>query len=174
MEYDDLSGIPIRYGIQQNMPSSKIYKMSTNSLQKASHHHQQTTSTNTLHKQTNIFKHLYPNNQTVNMRTSFTTLFVLSGLIASSVATPAHFRRQATDVCATGTPNCCDVDVLGIADLDCTTRKSLNFDFSGLQFSQETMLTISSQLHPSQQLLLTSPPSAPILERMPDAAILIS
>jgi hypothetical protein len=59
------------------------------------------------------------------MKTSFATLFVLSGLIASSVATPAtRLRRQATAVCASGTPNCCDVDVLGIADLDCAVRKS--------------------------------------------------
>ncbi|PMD17559.1 hydrophobin 2, partial [Hyaloscypha hepaticicola] len=31
-----------------------------------------------------------------------------------------RLRRQAASaVCASGTPNCCDVDVLGIADLDC-------------------------------------------------------
>jgi hypothetical protein len=58
------------------------------------------------------------------MRTSFTTIFAVSGLIASVVATPAYFQRRQTDVCATGTPQCCDVDVLGIADLDCSTRKS--------------------------------------------------
>jgi hypothetical protein len=59
------------------------------------------------------------------MKASFTALFVLSGLIASSVATPAMSveRRQASLVCATGTPNCCDVDVLGVADLDCAVRK---------------------------------------------------
>ncbi|KAN0117318.1 hydrophobin 5 [Hyaloscypha variabilis] len=54
------------------------------------------------------------------MKTSFTTFFVLSGLVASSLATPAsRIRRQADVVCGSGTPNCCDVDVLGIADLDC-------------------------------------------------------
>ena len=59
------------------------------------------------------------------MKTSFTTLFVVSGLIASCLATPAtRIRRQADVVCGSGTPNCCDVDVLGIADLDCTVRKS--------------------------------------------------
>ncbi|KAH8778147.1 Bhp2, hydrophobin class II [Hyaloscypha finlandica] len=71
------------------------------------------------------------------MKASFTTIFVLSGLIASSVATPAMSveRRQASLVCATGTPNCCDVDILGVADLDCavppTTPTSVD-DFTSI------------------------------------------
>jgi hypothetical protein len=54
------------------------------------------------------------------MQFSAITLFALSGLFATSMAKPAY-RRQ-TNVCASGTPNCCDVDVLGIADLDCEVR----------------------------------------------------
>ncbi|CZR60837.1 related to trihydrophobin precursor [Phialocephala subalpina] len=56
----------------------------------------------------------------------FTSLAALASLLAVSFATPAHFsdglvERQATLVCASGTPQCCDVDVLGVADLDCST-----------------------------------------------------
>ena len=59
----------------------------------------------------------------------FTSLAALASLLAVSFATPAHFsdglvERQATLVCASGTPQCCDVDVLGVADLDCSTRMS--------------------------------------------------
>ncbi|KUJ20303.1 Bhp2, hydrophobin class II [Mollisia scopiformis] len=59
------------------------------------------------------------------MRTEITSLTVLAGLFALAFATPARHMtladRQATLVCASGTPQCCDVDVLGVADLDCET-----------------------------------------------------
>ncbi|RDW94503.1 hypothetical protein BP5796_00266 [Coleophoma crateriformis] len=58
------------------------------------------------------------------MRTSFVSLFALSGLFASTLAMPATLldTRQA-GICSSGsaTPLCCDVDVLGVADLDCST-----------------------------------------------------
>lgn len=31
--------------------------------------------------------------------------------------------RQVPDLCASGSPYCCETDVLGVADLDCVTRK---------------------------------------------------
>ena len=60
------------------------------------------------------------------MRTSFITLF---GLLASAMAIPAATRvtaRQAT-LCSSGNAYCCDVDVLGIADLDCEAREFLQY-----------------------------------------------
>ena len=47
-------------------------------------------------------------------------------LAASAMAMPAHLvDRQVLGLCSSGTPVCCDVDVLGVADLNCETRKSL-------------------------------------------------
>jgi hypothetical protein len=70
------------------------------------------------------------------MRTTFTSiaaltgLFATAGLFTTTFATPAAHvdslvDRQATLVCASGTPQCCDVDVLGVADLDCSTPPSV-------------------------------------------------
>ncbi|TAQ87922.1 hypothetical protein B7494_g3768 [Chlorociboria aeruginascens] len=65
------------------------------------------------------------------MRTSFTTtLFILSGLFANSLAVPATLQRSLDQrqigICSSAetTPLCCDVDVLGVADLDCETPPS--------------------------------------------------
>jgi len=101
---------------------SEIYKVITNSLQKL--YHPSINNIKFLHQQS-IPNTSNPKKKIINMKTSFIAIF-LSGLIASSVATPAtRLRRQAASaVCASGTPNCCDVDVLGIADLDCAVRKS--------------------------------------------------
>ena len=61
------------------------------------------------------------------MRTAFTVaaLAALAGLFTSSVATPAKSieNRQASLYCASGTPQCCAVDVLGVVSLNCETRK---------------------------------------------------
>ncbi|KAE8443058.1 hypothetical protein EG329_002381 [Mollisiaceae sp. DMI_Dod_QoI] len=60
------------------------------------------------------------------MRTEFTSVAVFAGLFALSFASPARLnQRQATLVCASGSPQCCDVDVLGVADLDCSTPPSV-------------------------------------------------
>lgn len=40
-------------------------------------------------------------------------------------------RRQTSELCGTDTPLCCEVDVEGVADLDCTRRMScLGLDHS--------------------------------------------
>lgn len=55
-----------------------------------------------------------------------TTLVTLSALIATTLALPATSvaKRQA-GLCSSslGSPLCCDVDVLGVADLNCEQRK---------------------------------------------------
>jgi hypothetical protein len=53
------------------------------------------------------------------MRTSFMTLF---GLVAIAAAVPA--KRQTT-LCGSGTAQCCSVDVLGVADLNCANPPTL-------------------------------------------------
>lgn len=53
------------------------------------------------------------------MRTSFITLF---GLAASVAAIPARVMERQTTLCSSGTAQCCSVDVLGVADLDCANR----------------------------------------------------
>jgi hypothetical protein len=56
------------------------------------------------------------------MRTSFIAIF---GLFAVTIAVPASLSPRQSDVCsgAEGTPLCCDVNVLGVADLDCAPRE---------------------------------------------------
>jgi hypothetical protein len=60
------------------------------------------------------------------MRSTIVTLY---GFIASSLAVYGRVvdQRQA-GICsgAEGTPLCCDVDVLGVADLDCSPRKAFS------------------------------------------------
>ncbi|KIM95312.1 hypothetical protein OIDMADRAFT_171502 [Oidiodendron maius Zn] len=54
------------------------------------------------------------------MRTSVATLF---GLLAGALSVHGMtIARRQSGICpgAEGTPLCCDVDVLGVADLDCT------------------------------------------------------
>ncbi|KAK0101356.1 hypothetical protein ONS95_006531 [Cadophora gregata] len=56
------------------------------------------------------------------MRTSFSTIFALSALFASSMAHPTFLEERQFPVClGAGSPLCCDVDVLGVADLNCDT-----------------------------------------------------
>ncbi|RDL42077.1 Uncharacterized protein BP5553_02056 [Venustampulla echinocandica] len=58
------------------------------------------------------------------MKTSFMTLF---GLVASILAMPAtRLNSRQAGLCssALATPLCCDVDVLGVADLDCAPPAS--------------------------------------------------
>ncbi|RFU31451.1 hypothetical protein B7463_g4895, partial [Scytalidium lignicola] len=64
------------------------------------------------------------------MRTSTITLLGLAA-VALSVPTTPNKPRQA-DICsgADSTPLCCDVDVLGVADLDCSTPPTLPTDIS--------------------------------------------
>ena len=55
------------------------------------------------------------------MRTSFITAFAL---FAGAMAIPAtKVQRQTYTPCTSGNANCCDVNVLGIADLDCESGK---------------------------------------------------
>lgn len=104
------------------------------------------------------------------MRTSFTSIAAIAGLFALASAVPAYFgdglvERQATLVCASGTPQCCDVDVLGVADLDCANRK----DPASVSPKYFTDMTLP-QLLRSQQLLTTSLPFALISARLIGAA----
>ncbi|KAJ5054816.1 uncharacterized protein L3040_001080 [Drepanopeziza brunnea f. sp. 'multigermtubi'] len=55
------------------------------------------------------------------MRASFSPILALSSLLTSSLAFPAMLNERQVALCSTGTPVCCDVDVLGVADLDCIT-----------------------------------------------------
>lgn len=54
--------------------------------------------------------------------------FAVAVLVASAMAAPA---LEARDVCPGGltnsNPKCCSVDVLGVLSLDCTTRKSYEY-----------------------------------------------
>lgn len=50
------------------------------------------------------------------------SVIALSGFVACALALPSLTSRQ-TSVCSEGTPQCCDVNVLGLADLDCSTRE---------------------------------------------------
>merc|ERR1712068_61814 len=79
--------------------------------------------TNTLHIQPTQSSKLQTlsSPSTANMRTSFSTIFALSGLVASVIAHPAFLAERQLPVCSSGSPLCCDVDVLGVADLDCIT-----------------------------------------------------
>jgi hypothetical protein len=55
------------------------------------------------------------------MRTSFITAFAL---FAGAMAIPAtRVQQRQAYTCGSGDLNCCDVNVLGIADLDCEARK---------------------------------------------------
>lgn len=58
----------------------------------------------------------------------FSKIIAVFGLLSTSlaVAVPAVASRQTVFACGTGTAQCCDVDVLGIADLDCTTRELIS------------------------------------------------
>ncbi|TVY34300.1 Cryparin [Lachnellula subtilissima] len=56
------------------------------------------------------------------MRTSFVTLF---GLAATVAAIPARVMERQTTLCSSGTAQCCSVDVLGVADLDCANPPTL-------------------------------------------------
>jgi hypothetical protein len=89
------------------------------------------------------------------MRTSFITLL---GLFASAMASPA-MRRQLS-VCSTGSPQCCSVDVLGVADLDCAARKLFPPpDFAALSpYKYSSLRHLTDRMQPPKLL-----PVSPIL-----------
>lgn len=70
-----------------------------------------------------------------------TALAATTTLFATALATPAflsssQLRPRASNLCVGGvgsTPQCCAVDVLGVADLDCSARAS-PFSFPVLPF----------------------------------------
>ncbi|TGO45144.1 hypothetical protein BCON_0418g00070 [Botryotinia convoluta] len=45
----------------------------------------------------------------------------MTALFASAFAMPATLVSRQDTICSSGSPECCDVDVLGVADLDCVT-----------------------------------------------------
>ncbi|CZS93776.1 related to trihydrophobin precursor [Rhynchosporium agropyri] len=98
----------------------EIYKMNTNSLQKSPHlhPHQQSNNLTSLSPNTTTIFHYQSISSTANM-VSFTQILALSGLFASALALPANVERQVIALCSSGTAQCCDVDVLGVADLNC-------------------------------------------------------
>ncbi|KAH8809275.1 Bhp2, hydrophobin class II [Xylogone sp. PMI_703] len=57
------------------------------------------------------------------------SVITLVGLVACAIAVPTtpNTARQLP-VCSEGSPQCCDVDVLGVADLDCSTPPSTPTD----------------------------------------------
>lgn len=62
------------------------------------------------------------------MRTS--TITLISAFAVAALASPAWLvQRQTVFTCGSGDAKCCDVDVLGIADLDCTDRMPPPFLF---------------------------------------------
>lgn len=61
------------------------------------------------------------------MRTSF---IALATLFAGGIAMPATLSKR-TFTCSSGTANCCDVDILGVADLNCETGKSYHCVYAG-------------------------------------------
>ena len=58
------------------------------------------------------------------MRTSFMTIIALA---ATAFAFPTALDQRQALICSSGTQQCCDVNVLGVADLNCETRKSRLF-----------------------------------------------
>ncbi|PQE26870.1 hypothetical protein CJF31_00003587 [Rutstroemia sp. NJR-2017a BVV2] len=58
----------------------------------------------------------------------FPTIIAFTALITSTLAMPATLTTRQVGLCSAGTPQCCDVDVLGIADLDCETPPSVPTD----------------------------------------------
>ncbi|KAB8291154.1 hypothetical protein EYC80_009842 [Monilinia laxa] len=48
-------------------------------------------------------------------------VFALTTFLTSTLAIPATFSSRQDAICSSGSPVCCDVDVLGVADLDCET-----------------------------------------------------
>ncbi|TEY39878.1 hypothetical protein BOTCAL_0448g00040 [Botryotinia calthae] len=49
------------------------------------------------------------------------TIVSMTALFASALAMPATLISRQDAICSSGIPQCCDVDVLGVADLDCET-----------------------------------------------------
>ncbi|KAF5867598.1 putative hydrophobin protein [Botrytis fragariae] len=45
----------------------------------------------------------------------------MTALFASALAMPATLVSRQDAICSSGNPQCCDTDVLGVADLDCET-----------------------------------------------------
>lgn len=61
----------------------------------------------------------------------FSTELIVAALAAVAVAVPAALTPRQLPICSGLNSNgqCCAVDVLGIADLDCEDRKSLMKQF---------------------------------------------
>lgn len=60
------------------------------------------------------------------MKTCAITLIKFSAFAATVLASPASLvQRQAITICNNGDAKCCDVDILGIAALDCIDRTPL-------------------------------------------------
>ncbi|KAM0306029.1 hypothetical protein ACHAO8_010951 [Botrytis cinerea] len=47
------------------------------------------------------------------------TIVSMTALFASALAMPTTLTSRQDAICSSGNPLCCDVDVLGVADLDC-------------------------------------------------------
>ncbi|CAD6447151.1 3fbedf31-637c-4793-91c3-4276fea456bc [Sclerotinia trifoliorum] len=46
-------------------------------------------------------------------------IITFTSLLESTLAMPATLSPPQDSICATGSPQCCDVNVLGVADLNC-------------------------------------------------------
>ncbi|PQE33816.1 hypothetical protein CJF32_00011057 [Rutstroemia sp. NJR-2017a WRK4] len=58
----------------------------------------------------------------------FPTIVAFTALITSTLAMPATLTTRQVGLCSAGTAQCCDVNVLGLADLDCETPPSVPTD----------------------------------------------
>jgi hypothetical protein len=80
-------------------------------------------------------------------------ILALATIFSSAMASPASSSllagRQA-GLCASGNPLCCDVNVLGVADLNCEVRKYSPRTVT----SYHWMLTLNSTNHPNQHYWL--------------------
>jgi hypothetical protein len=68
------------------------------------------------------------------------SIIAITALISAAVALPtveqrAEQKRQIANLCASGTPLCCDVDILGVANLNCEARMCLPSQFSLLSLT---------------------------------------
>ncbi|KAM3065158.1 hypothetical protein ACMFMG_010355 [Clarireedia jacksonii] len=58
----------------------------------------------------------------------FPTIIAFSALITSTLSMPAALSARQDGLCASGTPQCCDVDVLSLAALNCETPPTVPTD----------------------------------------------
>lgn len=51
------------------------------------------------------------------------SLITITALFGAAFALPTAVEERQVGLCSSGTPLCCDVDVLGVANLNCEARE---------------------------------------------------